>query len=320
MRILLIDADSTIPNLALMKLSGWHKDQGDSVSFLKINLPYYPNKKRNRFNAPIGFDKIYASIIFDGNKEFICGKNIEFGGTGVDLSTKLYHEIENHDADYSLYPENDISYGFITRGCIRKCGFCKVPEKEGYIHKVNNIDDIVRHKKVKFLDNNILAYPEHKKILQELVEKQIRCQFNQGLDIRLINEDNSILLKKINYMGEYIFAFDNLKYKKIIEDKLLLLHWRKEWSFKFFVYINPDMPISDTLKRISWLKENKCLPYIMRDVSCWASKYNKFYIDIAAYCNQVHLFKKMNFIDFLEKRHNNKKRIVDSLNIWNENI
>ena len=319
MKVLLEDADSTIPNIALMKLSSWHKSLGDSVELVRANLPYYPNKKKTPFIVKSA-DKIYCSVIFEGNADYIIGDNIIFGGTGFDLTTKIPSDAEELDPDYSIYPDNDISYGFITRGCIRNCTFCKVPKKEGYIHKVASVESIIRHKKVKFLDNNILALPEHKEILAELVQKNIKCQFNQGLDIRLVDTENSELLSKMNYLGEYIFAFDNWKYRSIIEQKMLLLSWRKPYQFKFFVYIHPDMPLSETVKRITWLKTNHCLPYIMRDKSCWGSELSEFFVDLAAYCNQVHLFKKMEFTVFLEKRHKNKKRIEKNKRLWNENL
>ena len=320
MRVLLIDADSVIPNLAIMKLGSWHKNKGDEVVLHRYNLPYYPNRKKRVYYVPDGFDVKYCSVVFEGNSSCIKGENIIFGGTGVDLITKLPKEVECCFPDYTLYPDNKTSYGFITRGCIRKCSFCKVPEKEGYIHKVNDIDDIVRHKEVKFLDNNILAYPGHKKVLQELVDKKIKCQFNQGLDIRLLNEDNSKLLSCLNYLHEYIFAFDSLAYRKIIEEKLLLLKWAKDWQLKFFVYVHPSMSIRETVQRISFLKEHKCLPYVMRDISCWGSPNSKFYIDICAYTNQVHIFKKMSFSEFLAKRHTSKSRREQSLRTWNENL
>lgn len=319
MKVLLVDADSTIPNIPLMKLSAWYKANGNCVELVRANLPYFPNRKKKPFVVKSA-DKTYCSVVFEGNKDFIIGQDIIFGGTGVDLITVLPDFVEKCDPDYSIYPDNDISYGFITRGCIRNCSFCKVPKKEGYIHKVANIDDIVRHKKVKFLDNNILSFPHHKDILAELVSKRIRCQFNQGLDIRLIDNENAILLSKLNYLGEYIFAFDNWKYKRIIEQKMLFLSWRKPFQIKFFVYLHPDMPLSETIKRIIWLKENQCLPYIMRDVSCWSNKQSDFFVDIAAYCNQVHLFKKMEFEEFLEKRHKNTDRVMNSKRLWNENL
>lgn len=319
MKVLLIDADSTIPNIALMKLSAYHKAMGDDVELVSANLPYFPNRKKVPFIVK-GADMAYCSVVFEGNKDFIIGHDIIFGGTGVDLSINLPDVVENFDPDYSIYPDNGISYGFITRGCIRNCSFCKVPKKEGHIRKVANVDDIVKHKKVKFLDNNILALPEHKEILSEIVQKGIKCQFNQGLDIRLLDSENSVLLSKIDYLGEYIFAFDNWEYKTLIEKKMLFLFWRKPYQLKFFVYIHPDMSLAETVKRIVWLKEKQCLPYIMRDISCWQSENSDFFVDLSAYCNQVHLFKKMEFTEFLEKRHKNKSRIVKSKRLWNENL
>ena len=318
MRVLLIDADSVIPNIPLMKLSSYCKRFGHSVELVRVGLPYYPNRKKRQYVCPIGFDFYFCSVVFSGNKEYIKGDNIIFGGTGVDLTTVLPDEVDAEECDYSIYPDNDTSYGFITRGCIRNCFFCVVPKKEGMIRLENSIDSIVRHKKTKFLDNNILAYPGHLSILEELVSKKIRCCFNQGLDIRLITSENSKLLSKLNYMKEYVFAFDSWKYKEIIQNRLPLLRWAGDWRLKFFVYVHPDMPIRETVKRIVWLKEHKCLPYIMRDISCWGSKFNEFYIDICAYCNQVHLFKKMLFGDFLLRRHCSVERIERSLSLWND--
>jgi hypothetical protein len=80
------------------------------------------------------------------------------------------------------------------------------------------------------------------------------------------------------------------------------------------------MPIGETVQRIIFLKDRKCLPYVMRDISCWESLDNEFYIDICAYTNQVHLFKKMSFSEFLFKRHTSKNRKEQSLRIWNENL
>ena len=319
MKVLLIDADSTIPNIALMKLSAWHKTLGDNVKLVRANLPYFPNRKKIPFVAESA-DITYCSVIFEGNVNYIIGDNIIFGGTGFNLTTKIPPVAGEFDPDYSIYPENDISYGFITRGCIRNCLFCKVPEKEGSTHKAADIENIVRHKKVKFLDNNILSLPEHKEILAELIQKNIRCQFSQGLDIRLLDSENGALLSKLNYLGEYIFAFDNWKYKTLIERKMLLLSWRKPYQIKFFVYIHPNMPLVETVRRIVWLQKNKCLPYIMRDISCWKNKNSDFFVDLAAYCNQVHLFKKMEFSVFIEKRHKNKERIAKSKRLWNENL
>lgn len=316
MKILLIDADSKIPNIAIMKLSSFYKDRGDDVSFVRLNMPYYPKMKKKDYFAPDGFDKIYCSSVFEGNVGYIHGENIVFGGTGFDTSTILPDDIESCHLDYSLYPENQHSYGFITRGCIRNCSFCYVPRKEGMIRGYSSIGEIVEHKSAIFLDNNILAYDNHLSVLQELIDRDIRCQFNQGLDIRLLTYENSQLLSQLNYIGEYVFAFDNYGYKKIIEEKLPLLSWRKDWQVKLFVYVNPEMPISDTVKRIEWCRDHKILPYIMRDVRCFSDVLCDFYTDLASYCNQPGFFKNMQFDCFLNKRHTRSSRIESSLKLY----
>ena len=315
-KVLLIDADSTIPNLALMKLAQYYKD----VDLVKLNLPYYPNRKKkiHHINAT-QYDKVFCSVVFDGNIDFVKGQNIIFGGTGVDLKAQLPENIEKLPPNYSIYPNNDTSYGFISRGCIRNCKFCKVPEKEGNIHQVMEANDIVKHNQVKFLDSNFLALSNHNIILKELAEKNIKCCFNQGLDIRLLTMENSELLSKLNYWREYVFALDAVKTIPVVTKKLSLLTWRKPWQLKFFVYVHPDMPIMDTIKRIDFLKENECLPYIMRDISCYKSKLHRFYVDLAAWCNQPGIFKNMDFEEFLTRRHltkNRDERINFSKNIY----
>lgn len=321
MNVLLIDADSTIPNVALMKLSTWHKGCGDSVDFTRLNIPYYPSKKKKLCSIDTSiYDKVYCSVVFEGVVDFVRGDNIIFGGTGYDLETVLPTEVEESDCDYSLYPDNTVSYGFLTRGCIRRCKFCVVSRKEGYIRKVNDVDDVVRHSKAVFLDNNILAYPKHMEVFLELTNKKIKCQFKQGLDIRLVTPWNSIALSKLNYMGDYIFAFDDIRYQYLVKKKLALMKWRSDWQFKFFVYAHPRMLLANVIERVELLRSWKCLPYLMRDISCWDSAYSDFYVDLAAYCNQPGIFKGMNFDVFMQKRTNNVERQESSWSLYKENL
>lgn len=223
----------------------------------------------------------------------------------------------------STIPDEDTSYGFITRGCIRKCWFCLVPKYEGKLTVYNTVESIVKHKKVKFLDNNILAYPEHMKVFQWLLDRpHIKCEFNQGLDFRLVNDENLDALSRLNYMGSYIFAFDEPKYQPLLEKKLALIkkYISQPWKLKFYIYYHPSMDLSQLFERVEWCRKNECLPYVMRDAACWESELKHFLIDYAAYCNQAAMFKKLSFEQFMQKRTKNIERRNSSLKIYAENI
>jgi hypothetical protein len=311
-KILLVDVDSKIPNIALMKISTFYKQKNYDVDLIRCNISYYPqhNNKIVQVNG-VGYEQIFVSTIFTNtlNKLKInFNNNIVIGGTGFSITKVLPIEIQQQICDYSLYPDNDTAYGFITRGCIRNCDFCFVPKKEGKLYQENSIDNIIQpqFQKTKFLDNNILAYNKHKEILTELKNRGCKYQFNQGLDIRLIDSENSKLLIDSNYLGDYFFAFDNIDNEKIINKKLNIFRdnfsKNSNWIIKFFIYCHPSMNITnDLMYRILWCKNNKVLPYLMRDISCWQSPNKKLYINLARWCNQPRLFRSMSFEQFLSK-------------------
>lgn len=322
MKVLLLDVDSKIPNLALMKLSTFYKNKNIEVDFIKLNFNGYPGKKKMKIIDGSAYKKIYCSNIFTVNQDYfkiINCNDVEIGGVGsINPLKKLSPEIEYLELDYSLYPENDMSYGFITRGCIRNCYFCFVPKTEGKLSYYMDPKDIIRHKKVVFMDNNFLAYDEHKEILKELKKLKVRCEFNQGLDIRLIDEENAKLLSDLNYIGEYLFAFDDVSYKPVIEKQLEIVkkYIKKEWRIKFYIYVHPDMTIKDTIDRIEWCRENKCKPYLMRDKACWDTENSKFYMSLASYCNQPGFFKNMSFKTFVTRRLKDQERIEREIRLY----
>lgn len=130
------------PNLALMKISAWHKSVGDTVSW---------------FDPLFSYDKVYSAKVFSWTpKDRYLPADAVIGGTGFSLTDKLPEEIDAMCPDYELYGCNK-SYGFFTRGCPRKCSGCVVPEKEGKIRAYQDVDDFVRHKDVVLMDNNVLA-------------------------------------------------------------------------------------------------------------------------------------------------------------------
>ena len=174
MKILLVNVDSKI-NLAIRRMYNYFKEDHE-VTMKDLGLDGYPDRKKKIVDAT-GFDKVYSSNIFEINQdrfEIVGCSNIEYGGIGsINPSLKLPVEIERTDPFY--YPEEDTSYGFLTRGCIRNCFFCKVPKYEGKLKVYNSLESIIKHHKVKFLDNNILAYDKHMEVFQYLINHNIRC-------------------------------------------------------------------------------------------------------------------------------------------------
>lgn len=308
MKILLINVDSRF-NIAIRRMYTYYTQQGNEVEMLDLGFSAYPHNRTKTIDAA-AFDKVFVSNIFDLNQSKVTIENcadVTIGGIGSKQpENKLPPEIEESNPFY--YEHEKISYGFITRGCIRNCWFCKVPKYEGRMQTYNSVEKVVysnpNMQRVSFMDNNILAYQDHKEIFKYLIERNIKCDFNQGLDFRLVNHENLELLAQLNYYGNYIFAFDDPKFEPVLNKKIQLMrqYIPKEWRFKFYIYYHPSMDIALALKRVEWCRQNECLPYLMRDISCWNCEDKDFLIDFAAYCNQPAFFKNISFEEFLHKR------------------
>ncbi len=202
MRIGLCDIDShNFPNLCLMKLSAYHKARGDHVEWWR----------------PVGqYDRVYKSRVFTDtySKDTITVTNageVVCGGTGYGLGPNLPDAVEHTYPDYSIYPQfSGIAYGFLSRGCPRNCGFCLVSDKEG--RRSIQVADLAEfwngQKEIKLLDANLLACPDHEKLILQLAESRAYVDFSQGLDIRLITPDNVALLNRVRTKAIH-FAWDN---------------------------------------------------------------------------------------------------------------
>lgn len=324
MNILLINVDSRW-NMAIRRMYNYFTRQGHEVEMRDLGLSAYPHKREVTIDAA-GFDKVYVSNIFEQNAHRVTVNNcdaVEYGGIGSrNPENQLPADIEATNPYYA--PGETITYGFITRGCIRKCWFCKVPKYEGALKEYHNVESIVRGvpgEVVKFLDNNILAYPGHMEVFRWLIEHGTRCEFNQGLDFRLVNDENLDALSMLNYEGEFIFAFDDPKYQPLLDRKIeqIKRYISKPWKLKFYIYYHPSMDLAQLFERVDWCRAHECLPYVMRDAACWDCEVKEFLIDYTSYCNQPAFFKKMTFEEFLEKRHpSNEARIERSFLIYNE--
>lgn len=262
MKIGLIDVDShNFPNLALMKISSYHKAQGDRVDWWS-GL----EQEHERY------DQVYVSRVFDDTytswqEPIIKADVIHYGGTGFDLKNKLPAEIECQHPDYSLYPKFNEAYGFLTRGCPRNCPFCIVSIKEGRCSRqVADLSEFYRgQKEIILLDPNILACDEHEILLQQLIDSKAWIDFTQGLDARLLNGDNIRLLRKIK-AKMFHFAWDSEKGSDAILRKLE--RFKRETNIderkaRVYVLTNYDTSFEFDLYRVYTLREIGLDPYIM---------------------------------------------------------
>ena len=317
MKIGLIDVDGhNYPNLPLMKLSAWHKAKGDTVRW------YEP------FDGLVEkYDKVYLSKVFSFTPDYeypIYADEIEKGGSGycieLENGKEVYHkerdknlpyEIEHIYPDYSIYPEltKDTAYGFLTRGCPRGCGFCHVKVKEGLCSvKVADLSEFWRgQKNIVLCDPNILACKDNMELLGQLRDSGARVEFNQGLDIRLINDRNLEMLKDIK-LANIHFAFDDYKQKDIIEPRLR--SFVKKTGFnrgkgKVMVYIltNFDTTLEQDIYRIQLCRELNISPYPMiYDKEHCDSIYKK----LQRWCNNFIFWSVPTFEEYLRGEKNEK--------------
>lgn len=255
MKVRLVDVDSKTPNLALMKISAYHKANGDDVDF------YNP-----LFDKP---DLIYASKVFDFTDDYLYyPADVELirGGTGYDIALTLPDEIESQYPDYDLF-RCDFAIGFTTRGCIRKCPFCVVPKKEGAIRPVGDIYDFWRGQdRLMLLDNNLTALPDQfERICKQLIKERVRVDFSQGLDIRLITAEMAQLLSQIRLWKRIHFAFDNIALEKQVRAgiKILTENGVSAHKLMFYVLIGFDSIPDEDLYRVEVLRGLGVDPFVM---------------------------------------------------------
>lgn len=292
MKIKLIDVDSIIPNLALMKISSYSKKEGHEIGFNIIDP-----------------DVVYVSIVFKKNKwkgkgikKMFPDCDVKIGGSGYSYDI-LPYEVEHCMPDYNLY-NIDYSMGFTTRGCIRKCSFCIVPQKEGDIKINANLNEFwnPNHKHIMLLDNNILAVPYHfKNIANQLFENNLTVDFNQGLDIRLINNENANILSKLRVKPSLRFAFDDLDYEDQVRNGIKILKENGINHSNFYVLVGYNTTIEEDRKRLDILKELDQRVYVMRYEKC---RGKRIYNDLASWANQPQFFIKYPFEKYCELRHN----------------
>ena len=292
MKILLLSIDSKLPNLALKKIEMWHRLQGDEIIW---DMPIMINI----------VDKVYASCVFTWNRhkaENYKGLNpsLIIGGSGWDLETNLPEDIE------AMKPK--INYGFTTRGCIRNCQYCVVPRKEGNIKIVGDLLDLWdgKSKTVIVIDNNILAVPDHfKMICQQARENGIKLDFNQGLDHRLITPEIAKTMANVSH-AEYHLAFDHPSYKTSVEKAINLLREVGINRCTWYILVGFNTTKEEDLSRLNYLRDNNQRAYVARFGD---SRNQPFYIGLARWANQQNIYMTMTWQEFLDYPRPDHRRL-----------
>ena len=277
MRVALHDADAEhlkrrdkFPNYALMKISAWHKANGDTVEWF------------NPIEAHL-YDKVYSSKVFDFTTEndYLPPDTIK-GGTGYGIFEELPKEIDDMFPDYSIYPECDYAIGFITRGCQNKCANCYVPQKEGAIRPYRTWDQIVRSdtKKLVLMDNNITAHPHGVEQLRQIAETDYAIDINQATSVFSITPEIAQIFAKLKWIKYIRFACDRkpqieglYKAAKLLEDAGIP-------NSRLFVYVLITKDLDDDLERIYALRKLKGvtiygMPYVDNRIGEVPEKWQK---------------------------------------------
>jgi len=208
MRVVLLQLDGKLPNLALMRLAAHHKAQGDEVELRQARTPGAVERELGD-----DFGRVYASLIFERTRSVVerlrqVYPGAIIGGTGWDLITTLegHGVAEDTRPDYSLYPAFRQSMGFTQRGCRLRCPFCVVPRKEGVVRQAATIWDLWRgdghSRELLLLDNDFFGQPGWRERVRELREGKFKVSFNQGINARMITPEAAEAIASIDYRDD----------------------------------------------------------------------------------------------------------------------
>lgn len=274
MKVGLIHVGGSLPNVALMRLSSYHKALGDEV-LLNPKPMDYP-------------DLVYISTLFTWRLREVRGlaasfapfADVRIGGSGWDLALRLPPDVDAMPNDYDLY-DIDYGMGYSSRGCIRRCAFCPVPKAEGHIREASAIGDLLnpRSNKLMLLDNNYFASDWRPK-LDEIERRGLVIDWPQGNDIRLITPEIAARLWRLaerrQISGDRFtdpkrlhFAWDlpsnDARTEEVVAGvRMLTAAGFKPRYLRFYVLIGfPGYSVEEELHRIEILHGLGIEPYVM---------------------------------------------------------
>lgn len=301
MNIGLLAVDSNYPNLALMKISSYHKGKGDIVEW------YNPFDK---------YDIVYMSKIFsftpDYGQYMTNTTQICKGGTGYDIYSTLSEEIDLIKPDYSIYPSigHKTAYGFLTRGCPNKCKWCIVPKKEGVIKPYMDVEEIAidGRNELILMDNNILASDHGIEQIEKIIKmnegrkKKIKVDFNQGLDARLVTDEIAKILSRLKWIQQIRFGCDTPKQIEECEKACAMID-KHGYKGEYFFYCILLDDFDESFSRVNhWKKKGSsrylphCQPF--RDIANRSQIIPQWQKDMARWTDRKHLFRTCEFEDF----------------------
>lgn len=290
-KIGLIDVDGhNFPNLALMKISAFHKSEGDKVEWYNPLLSGH-------------CDKVYMSKVFTFTPDyeyFIDADEVEKGGTGYKLYDKnLPEEVDRCFPDYSLYPQYDYAIGFLTRGCIRKCPWCVVPKKEGQLKPYCDWRSIRRTdtNKIVFMDNNVLASEYGIEQIRSMIGQDVKIDFNQGLDARLITDEIAEMLSLVKWISYIRLACDTSAMIEPLTEAVQKLGKYGVKPYRVFVY-TLIQDIDEAYERIKALGKLGVNPFAQPYRDFETNYVNPEHKRLARWCNHKAIYNTVKFEDY----------------------
>ena len=292
MNIGLIDVDGhNFPNFALMRTSAYYKSKGYNVEWA------------NMFNE---YDKVVASKIFTFSQDFnylsLRSNEIIKGGTGYDIKSKLPDAIEKSLVmDYSIYSQYNFSIQFFSRGCIRKCPFCLVRDKEGYIAPAEPVELNTKGKWIEVLDNNFFANPEWRTSIDYLLKAKQPVKLH-GVDVRIMDEEQAFYLNKLKMKQNIHIAWD-LPQVDLTDRLREMIKYVKPYKITCYVLVGFNSTIEQDLFRLNTLKSLGITPFVQpyRDFEN-NRKPSQYELDLARWANKMWLFKSFDFTEFSPRK------------------
>jgi len=242
-------------------------------------------------------ETVYASKVFTASDAGYVREDAIRGGTGWadwrDLPA-LPDEAEHTYPAYDLWG-CDYAMGFLTRGCIRHCPFCVVPDKEGTIRHHSHLSEWWRvQKRIRLLDANLTAHPDAIGYLGELAASKAQVDFSQGLDARLVTPEFCAALRPVRKWGRVHTAWDQPDGEAAIMPGLRMLRDAlPKGQLTAYVLIGYASTPEEDLYRVTRLEEEGIESFVMP-----YDRADDYQRQFARWCNHKATFKTVKWEDY----------------------